>query len=710
MRAGRAVDALADLTAPQAVVVRDGGDRVVDARSVVLGDLLQLVAGDIVAADAELVDAESLQLDESMLTGEAEPVTKLPGEDVFAGTVVTRGRARGVVTATASSTAIGGIARSVQREAPPPTPVQRQLAVLGRRLAWATAFAAVVVGVLNLASGRGIETSLVLAVSLAVAAIPESLPAVVALALALAARRMASRGVLARRMAAVEALGSVTVMATDKTGTLTTGRMRLAETWTAPGADAHQLLEAAVLCNDAGASCESGTPDDPTEVALVDGAAAAGVDVSGVRAAFPRVAETPFDAATARMTTVHAGAAGTQLTICKGAPEAVLRELADAPAAGEKATDLAEQGCRVLAVARRDGVAAWRLLGLVGLVDPPRPEARRMIDAFRRAGVRPVMITGDHPRTAAAIARQVGIGLEDEALADVHARVRPDGKVAVVAAMQAEGEVVAMTGDGVNDAPALRAADVGIAMGRRGTQVACQAADLVLTEDDLSAMVPAIGEGRRAYDNLRRFLHYALGGGVAEVLIMLFGPLLGFPVPLQSGQILWVNLLTHGVPGVAIGNEPAAADVFRRPPRPPREQLLDARTAGRVAVLGISIAITCTLAATYARLADRPWQSVLFLSLAACQLAAALALRPQGRHRGRNPLLVVAVVVNVGLALLAVSWRPLRELLRTDPIEPRDLLPCVAAAAVIAAVAWLQIRFASRARVDHGDCARGVAE
>jgi Ca2+-transporting ATPase len=710
MRAGRAVDALADLTAPQATVIRDGAAGVIDARRVVSGDLLQLAAGDIVAADAELTTTESLQLDESMLTGEAEPVTKVPGEAVFAGTVVTRGRAYATVTATAASTTIGGIARSVQRAAAPPTPVQHQLAVLGRRLAWATAFAAVVVGVLNVSAGRGIETSLVLAVSLAVAAIPESLPAVVALALAMAARRMANRGVLARRMAAVEALGSVTVMATDKTGTLTTGRMTLAATWPAHGADADRLLEAAVLCNDAGTTSGAGTPDDPTEVSLVEGATAAGIDVTAVRSAFPRVAEIPFDATTARMTTVHTAPDGTQLTICKGAPEAVLDDLADAAGAGEQAAAFAEQGYRVLAIARRDGAGAWRLLGLVGLVDPPRPQARQMIDAFRRAGVRPVMITGDHPRTAAAIARRVGIRSADGAPADVHARVRPDGKVAVVAAMQADGDVVAMTGDGVNDAPALRAADVGIAMGRRGTQVARQAADLVLTDDDLSAMVPAIGEGRRAYDNLRRFLHYALGGGVAEVLIMLFGPLLGFPVPLQSGQILWVNLLTHGLPGVAIGSEPAAADVFSRPPRPPREQLLDGRTAGRVAVLGIGIAIVCTLAATYAKLTDRPWQSVLFLSLAACQLAAALALRPQGRHRGRNPLLVAAVAVNVGLALLAVSWRPLRELLRTDPIEPRDLLPCLAAAAVIAVVAWLQIRVASQAGVDHGDRARRGAE
>ncbi|HZY76881.1 MAG TPA: cation-transporting P-type ATPase, partial [Jatrophihabitantaceae bacterium] len=530
MRAGRAVEALADLTAPRATVVREGVVREVDARTVVLGDRLQLSAGDIVAADAELIKTESVQLDESMLTGEAEPVSKAPGETVYAGTVVTRGRAWAAVTAVASATAIGGIARSVQRASAPPTPVQRQLAVLGHRLAWVTAFAALVVGVLNLASGRGIETSLVLAVSLAVAAIPESLPAVVALALALAARRMASRGVLARRMVAVEALGSITVMATDKTGTLTTGRMALADSWPAFGSDRDQLLEAAVLCNDANPSHEAATQNDPTEVAIVDGAVAAGVDVRAARTAYPRVAEIPFEAATARMTTMHSSPDGGLVTICKGAPEAVLGEVADAPGAPDRAAAFADSGYRVLAVARRDGTDAWRLLGLIGLSDPPRPQARQMIDAFRDAGVRPVMITGDHPRTAAAIARQVGIGDDGAPGGDVHARIRPDGKVAVVAALQSDGEVVAMTGDGVNDAPALRAADVGIAMGRRGTQVARQAADLVLTDDDLSAMVPAIGEGRRAYDNLRRFLHYALGGGVAEVLIMLFGPLLGFPV------------------------------------------------------------------------------------------------------------------------------------------------------------------------------------
>ncbi len=710
VRAGRAVDALADLTAPHATVVREGSARTVDAREVVVGDLLQLAAGDIVAADARLCSSESLQLDESMLTGEAQPVPKSSDELIFAGTVVTRGRARAEVVAVANATAIGDIARSVHRAAAPSTPVQRQLAVLGRRLAWATAVAALGVAVLNLAAGRGLETSLVLAVSLAVAAIPESLPAVVAMSLALAARRMAARGVLARKLAAVEALGSVTVIATDKTGTLTTGHMALAGVWPAVAGGEHELLEAAVLCNDAGMAQAAGTGvhDDPTEVALVDGAADAGVDVAAVRAAFPRISETPFDAATARMTTVHATDSGRRVEICKGSPEVVLTELASTPDAQAHAADLAELGQRVLAVARRD-TDRWRLLGLLGLADPPRPEARDMIAAFRRAGVRPVMITGDHPLTAQAIARQVAAQTDGPAAPplEVHARVRPEGKTDVVASLQAAGEVVAMTGDGVNDAPALRAADVGIAMGKRGTQVAQQAADLVLTDDDLSAMVPAIGEGRRAYDNLRRFLHYAVSGGLAEVLIMLCGPLFGFSVPLKSGQILWVNLLTHGLPGVAIGNEPAAPDVFTRAPRRPSEQLLNARTAGRIGVLGLAIAVVSVAAAAYARHADRPWQSVLFVTLTACQLAAALALRPPGRNRGRNTMLIAAVALNTLLAWAAVSWTPLRELLRTEALRPSDLLPCLAGALLIAVVARVQVRRRVSSAGNDRDRARG---
>jgi P-type Ca2+ transporter type 2C len=680
VRSGRALAALADLTAPHATVVRGGVARDIEARDVVVGDLIRLAAGDVVAADAHVESAESLQVDESMLTGESVPVSKEVGAAVYAGTVVVRGRADTLVVATAERTAIGGIARSLRDKGSGLTPVQRQLAVLGRRLAIAVTMAAVVVGALNLAGGRGLETSLVLAISLAVAAIPESLPAVVSLSLALAGRRMAARGVLARRLAAVEALGSISVIGLDKTGTLTAGRMSVAEVWT-PTGDTRALLEAAALCSDASVPA-SGPRDDPTEVALVEAATAAGIDVPALRRAYPRLTEVPFDARTARMTTTHALAGGARRTLRKGSPEAVLGDVADDESARAAADRLAGAGYRVLAVARQDN-GGWRLLGFAALTDPPRPAAPAMISAFRRAGVRPIMITGDHLRTARAVADAVGIDADE-----VHARVRPDQKTSIVRTLRERGDLVAMTGDGVNDAPALRAADIGVAMGRRGTEVAKQAAALVLTDDDLSAMVPAIAEGRRAYDNLRRFLHYALSGGVAEVLIMLVGPLFGFALPLQAGQILWINLLTHGLPGVAMGNEAASADVLTRPPRSSREQLLDSATARRVAVLGAVIAAVSLLAGLDARRVAHPWQTTIFLTLTCAQLAVALALRPAGAPRNR-PLLG-SVALNLVLAGLAVWWAPLRELLRTQPLAPRDVLTCLVGATIAGAVAWLQ--------------------
>jgi Ca2+-transporting ATPase len=312
------------------------------------------------------------------------------------------------------------------------------------------------------------------------------------------------------------------------------------------------------------------------------------------------------------------------------------------------------------------------------------------------------MITGDHPATARSIAEALELVRPGEPVSSgdpqgidvrvvsVYARVSPSGKTAIVNSLQEHGELVAMTGDGVNDAPALRASDIGVAMGRRGTEVAKAAADLILTGDDLSAMVPAIAEGRRAFDNLRRFLHYGLSGGLAEVLLMLVGPFVGFPLPLQAGQILWVNLLTHGMPGVAMGGEPAAPDVLSRPPRSPGESLVDGRTAKHVAVLGSAIAVLCLLAGAWAKASDRPWQSTIFLSLAFAQLAVAMALRPRNRGGERNLWLPIAVVVNVALAWLAVQWHPLEELLRTQPMHLHDLGPCLVVAAIAALIAFLQ--------------------
>lgn len=732
IRSDRALAALSAMTAPRTTVVRDGRARDIEASEVVVGDLVELTAGDIVPADAVIKQCESLTVDESMLTGESVPVGKAVEDSILAGSVVTRGRARALVNATAHATVMGGIARSLSGRPGTGTPLQAQLSELGRRLAVGASVAAVAVIGLNLWIGRGWETSLVLGISLAVAAIPESLPAVVTLSLALAGRKLAGSGVLVRKLSAVEALGSITVLAMDKTGTLTEGRMRVAEAWTAdptPGST-QRLLEYAALCSDACMSPDVAPQrsDDPTEVALVERAKAAGIDVAAVRRALPRIAESPFNAQTATMSTEHLAGAETVLRVRKGSPEALLDAAdLDGPA-GKALTSMVRAGLRVLAIrALTDGIgnpaAPDRLVGLVGLVDPVRRTAPAMIQAFRKAGVRPVMITGDHPGTAAAVGRTLGLDGADDVLtgADltsaartdgaelsshgVFARVRPEQKTAVVQALQHQGNVVAMTGDGVNDAPALRGADIGIAMGA-GTEVAKQAAPIVLSSSDLAAMIPAIVEGRRVYDNIRRFLRYAVSGGVAEVLIMLVGPLLGMRVPLQAGQILFINLLTHGLPGVAIGNEPATADAAERAPRPRNQRLLDRPQLWAVMVLGSAVAVVSLLAAGWSAWHHRPAQSTLFLTLTCAQLAIALAGRPAGHRLRDNRMLLWSVLLNLALVLAAVFTAPLQELFRTRAVTADDLAVAVVAAAVVAVAARLTVRIADRSARAAGRQAR----
>jgi len=701
LRSARAIAALAELTAPRAAVIRDGAVHDLPAGQVVPGDLIELRAGDIVPADARMLAGPSLSLDEAMLTGESVPRAAGAGEQIFAGTVAVRGHGRAVVTATGRATALGGIAGALSGQAPVRTPLQRQLAGLGHRLAIGAAGAAAAVALLNVLVGHGFETSLLLGLSLAVAAIPESLPAVVTLSLALAAHRMTARGVLARNLAAVEALGSVTVLACDKTGTLTEGRMAVAELWTpSDGVAARRsLLQAAVLCNDA---CVDGRPavtDDPVEVALVVAARAEGLDPATVRAAAPRIAEIPFDAEAAMMSTTHVLADGCTVSYLKGSPEALLPQLSssDETAVGAAIARFTETGHRLLAVASRAGTRA-RLLGLIALTDPVRPAAAAMIAGFRRAGVRPVMITGDHPLTATAVARAVGIARSDSdrtvlaadseqqpaVEAAVYARTRPHQKTAIVSGLRDRSAIVAMTGDGVNDAPALRAADLGVAMGR-GTEVAKQAADVVLTDDDLGSMVLGIGEGRRVADNIDRFLRYALSGGVAEVLVMLLGPAIGITIPLQAGQILWVNLLTHGLPGVAMGTEQAAPDVLTRGPRPAGQPLLTRPMLRQLAVLATGIAAVSLVAG---RLVDSAPQSAIFLCLIVAQLSVGLALRPVRLTRlaGNLPI-TSAVLLNLGLALAALYWHPLQLLLRTEPLGPTALLLAAAGGLAIGLLA-----------------------
>ncbi|GLZ78086.1 ATPase [Actinorhabdospora filicis] len=677
-RADKAVAALGDLTAPIAHVVRDGRDTSVPAADLVPGDLVRLAAGDVVPADLTLTAAHRCQLDESALTGESLPAERVSGEAVEAGTVVVAGRAEGVVTRTGAGSAMGRVAGLVAAASGRATPLQRRIARLGRILSAAVVLLCAIVFALGVASGTPWLTMALIAVSLAVAAVPESLPAVVTLALALGARRMARHNAIPRSLHAVETLGSVTVIASDKTGTLTQGRMSVRAAVPVRGGPAG-LARAAVLCSDATLDEDGRATGDAMEAALLTHLAGLGLDAETVRSGAPRLAEVPFDQATRRMVTVHDTPSG-PLTVCKGAPETVLAAPVtdpgdpDVAAALAEAERLAARGLRVIAVAAGPGTEAAGLgvLGVIGIGDPLRGDAAQVAEAIGRAGIRLDLITGDHPATAAAIAAELGIAGDDR----VHARIRPEGKLDIIAALQESGHIVAMTGDGVNDAPALRRADIGVAMGG-GTEVARRAADLVLADDSLGTVVTAVGEGRRVYDNIRRFLLYGLAGGTAEILVMLAGPLFGLAVPLLPAQILWINLLTHGLPGVALGAEPAEPGVLRRPPRAPGEQILGAGLWRGVLAIGVLLTIA-TLGSALA--AGDAWRSALFTTLGLAQLGIALALRPRGAGR-RNPGLLLAVVLSAGAQIAAVTWGPLRTLMGAEPLTAGRLAVCAALAA-----------------------------
>ncbi|WP_290859269.1 cation-translocating P-type ATPase [Hamadaea sp.] len=685
VRADHAIAALDTLTAPTARVVRDGHDLVVPAAQLVREDWVRLEAGDIVPADVSIVYAHRCQADEAVLTGESLPVVREPGDELLSGTVLVTGRAEGPVLRIGGDSALGRIASLARGAKAGPTPLQRRLAGLGKILGAAIVTVSVVVGVLGVLAGRPIVTMALVAVSLVVAAVPESLPAVVTLALALGARRIARHQAIPRNLHAVETLGSVTVLASDKTGTVTEGRMTVRRAVSegvayevhgagyepvgvvVPEAEPplRELALAGMLCSDAVLL----PPDDdhpqwyavgdPVEAALVAFAARCGLDPQPERTACPRIAERPFDQATRRMTTVHKRGTG-YYAVCKGAPETVFTPpvvTGDVEELRRAAAALAAEGLRVVAVAAAsadtpidpaDPRGLWPL-GVIGIGDPLRAGAGRSADAFGQAGVRMMLITGDHPNTAAAIAGQLGIwhdgdgvgtGDHPERAHDVRvfARTRPEQKLDIIAALQSRGEVVAMTGDGVNDAPALRRADIGVAMGG-GTEVARQAADLVLVDDNLDTVTAAIGEGRRVYDNIRRFLRYALAGGVAELLVMLAGPFLGLPVPLLPGQILWINLLTHGLPGVALGAEPAEPDVLRRPPRAPGEQVLGGGLGRTILGVGTLVASVSAGLAAVAASTGLPWQSMLFVTLGLAQLGVALAVRARRDRADRwaNP-------------------------------------------------------------------------
>ena len=769
-RAEQAIRALAQWRAPRARVVRGGQVLDVPAGELAVGDLLLVEAGDRIPADARVLEAYALQVEESALTGESAPVPKVvvdvpspdevgpgrAGHVLFAGTTAVSGSARAVVIRTGVHSELGRIAAMVSEAPRPDSPLQDALDHLARRLVAVCVLAVMVVFAVGLAQGQPWYGMLMVSISLAVAAIPEGLPAAITAALALGVQRMSRRRAVVRRLSAIETLGCANVICSDKTGTLTLNEMtvvRIEGPWGAVDvsgqgfapsggffADAkpvdplgqpalERLLRAGVLCGHGDVAHRSGrwvAVGDPTEAALVCAARKAALDPARLRSRYRVLAEAPFEAARRRMSVAVAlDVPGVAEVVAKGAPDAILSACGRwQGAAGEqrmgraerarimaRAEQLAADGLRVLAVAARRAAVAdlpdprsspealaealerdLTFLGLVALRDPPRPDVAAAIERARRAHVRTVMVTGDHPATARAIAAAIGLAREDEPVLTgremermsdeelkaqldrcrLFARVPPDQKRRLVQLLRQEGHVVAMTGDGINDAPALKEADIGVAMGMAGTDVARQAAALVLLDDNYATIVDAIEEGRAIYDNIRRFVRYLLACNTGEMLTMLGASLLGLPMPLTALQILWVNLVTDGLPAVALGMLPPARGVMQRPPRSRQEGLLSRGMVEEIAAQGLVIGLSTLLvfAATLALGGGQTEaRTAAFASLVLSQLVYALKMGyDAGRHGLPPPVLAGSVLISAGLLGGVVGWPALQPLFGTTAL------------------------------------------
>lgn len=747
--AHKALEALGRMAAPLARVVRDGKLRRVDCTQLVPGDVIRLEAGDYVPADGRLLAAVSLKADESAMTGESIPVTKqaggpLPPETplgdrknmVIAGTLITMGRGTVLVTGTGMDTEMGRIAGMLLEQEEGKTPLQEKMGEISRTLSiLCLGVCAVMFGVGALQHKDLLEMFMI-AVSLAVAAIPEGLPAIVTIVLALGVQRMVKYNAIMKKLPAVETLGCASVICSDKTGTLTQNKMTIVETWPPAASARKQLLTLGAMCNDAQLAFAGGKPvvnGDPTENAFVDLAFREGINKLRLDQEQPREGEVPFDSQRKRMSTLHRLPGGRWRLAVKGAPEVLLPRCVNmAGAEGARPLEpgeisaaagaMASRALRVLGVAYRDFESKptdlskqereLTFVGLAGMIDPPRPEVKEAVAQCYAAGIRPVMITGDHKATALAIAKELGIWREgDLAITGenldflpqdmlekeietfaVFARVTPEHKMRIVRAWQKRGKIVAMTGDGVNDAPALKAADIGCAMGLSGTDVAKEAADMILTDDNFTAVVHAVAQGRGIYANIKKAIHYLLSCNIGEILTIFTATLLGLrPMPLTPVQLLWLNLVTDSLPALALGMEPVEPDVMEKPPRGAGEKIFAGVFAFRLAWQGLMVG-GLTLAAYFVGhnmamggLGDGLANTMAFATLTLSQLFHAFNVRSEEESLLRtgifsNPAMNKAFLVGLALQLAVLCFPPLQDLFSVTPMGPEPWLAVLALA------------------------------
>lgn len=758
-RAEKAMAALKKMSASLATVVRDGIPAAIPSADLVPGDIVQLEAGNIVPADLRLIEAAKLKIEEAALTGESMPSEKQT--DVLAdhgisigdrtnlaykGTVISYGRGTGVVLATGMQTELGRIATMLQDEAEGRTPLQKRMVSFGKRLALAVLAICAIVFVVGILRGESPVLMMLTAISLAVAAIPEALPAVITISLAIGAKKMVRQKALMRNLPAVETLGSVTYICSDKTGTLTMNRMVAEEVY----ADGHlihikelpnalatglsgtdalpplpTLLAAAALSNDAKQDAGGMVIGDPTEAALFTLGDESGFAKIALEEQHPRLAELPFDAERKLMTTFHAWDGGKVVSFTKGAVEVVLerasRVLTSQGVVELVPTEISAMADRISGDGLRAlgfGMRVWdrlpadpaaadvetglTLLGLVGLLDPPRPEAKDAVELCRKAGIIPVMITGDHPLTARSIARRIGIlsdghadgivinGRELEQLPleqfeervekiRVYARVAPEQKLKIVKALQDRGQFVAMTGDGVNDAPALKRADIGVAMGITGTDVSKEASHMILLDDNFATIVKAVREGRRIFDNIRKFIKYTLTSNSGEIWTIFLAPFFGLPIPLLPIHILWINLVTDGLPGLALTAEPVEKGIMERPPRHPKESIFANGLGAHIVWVGLMMGAVCIITQAFSiQTGFAHWQTMVFTVLCLSQMGHVLAVRSEceslfSQGFFSNKPLVGAIVLTLTLQMATIYVPLLNPIFKTEPLTIAEL-------------------------------------